>query len=321
MVGNRGCLEGVSKERPLKQFIARKSKSAGRNSKFRIVERIEYDPNRTSRIAVVRWEEKGNVYRKNNFDFAERTLPPRMLTSPTMPMKGQFNFSSLPGMTESRKVVSSGPKTGHVVVGLPNGLGVPRMALAGSRPDFFVPRYKDVVLDTERLTSDDEIGLGFAGACGYKDSKLKAVYKAIGKEHLIGKFTSERAPVTYILATNQMKAGQMVLLKPSARRDHLSNSFITGKRKSDGRNSKGRITIFHRGGGAKRSQRTIDLKRNTSSVGIVERIEYDPNRTSRIAVVRWEEKGNVDRKNNFDFAKRTLPPRVNLTHHANERSV
>ncbi|GJU66902.1 hypothetical protein Tco_1253161, partial [Tanacetum coccineum] len=64
-------------------------------------------------------------------------------------------------------------------------LGVPRMALAGSRPDFFVPRYKDMVLDTERLAFDDEsvrrqeIGLGFAGVCGDKDSKLKAVYKAI----------------------------------------------------------------------------------------------------------------------------------------------
>ncbi|GJS71155.1 nucleic acid-binding, OB-fold protein [Tanacetum coccineum] len=79
--------------------------------------------------------------------------------------------------------------------------------------------------------------------------------------------------------------------------------FIAGKSKSAGRNFKGRISIFHRGGGAKRSQRTINLKRNTSSVGIMERIEYDPNRTSRIAVVRWEEKGNVDRKNNFYFAE------------------
>ncbi|GJZ04367.1 ribosomal protein L2, partial [Tanacetum coccineum] len=194
-----GATQTVSKKRPLKQSIAGKSKYAGRNSKG-IVERIEYDPNRTSRIAVVRWEEKGNVDRKNNFDFAERTLLPRMLTSPTMPMKCQFNFSSLPRMTESRKVVSSGPKIGHVVVGLPKGvspysskatnegtkptnvrdvflsafssldpwvhrgrftfvskLGVPRMALAGSIPDFFVPRYKDVVLDTERLASDDEV--------------------------------------------------------------------------------------------------------------------------------------------------------------------
>ena len=64
-----------------------------------------------------------------------------------------------------------------------------------------------------------------------------------------------------------------------------SSTFSTGK--SPGRNSSGRITAFHRGGGSKRLQRRIDLKRSTSSMGIVERIEYDPNRSSRIAPVRW----------------------------------
>ncbi|XP_058736258.1 large ribosomal subunit protein uL2m-like [Vicia villosa] len=64
--------------------------------------------------------------------------------------------------------------------------------------------------------------------------------------------------------------------------------FTFGQGKTAGRNSSGRITSFHRGGGAKRLQRVIDLKRNTSSsIGIVERIEYDPNRSSRIALVRW----------------------------------
>nr|AHI16061.1 ribosomal protein L2 [Blasia pusilla]QIA59556.1 ribosomal protein L2 [Blasia pusilla] len=61
------------------------------------------------------------------------------------------------------------------------------------------------------------------------------------------------------------------------------------KRSSAGRNSSGRITVFHRGGGSKRLQRKIDFKRNTSSMGIVERIEYDPNRSSWIALVRWIE--------------------------------
>ncbi|RCV10879.1 hypothetical protein SETIT_2G143900v2 [Setaria italica] len=57
--------------------------------------------------------------------------------------------------------------------------------------------------------------------------------------------------------------------------------------KTAGRNSSGRITSFHRGGGAKRLQRKVDVKRSTSSLGIVERIEYDPNRSSSIALVRW----------------------------------
>ncbi|TKY64785.1 60S ribosomal protein L2 [Spatholobus suberectus] len=64
--------------------------------------------------------------------------------------------------------------------------------------------------------------------------------------------------------------------------------FTFGSGKTAGRNSSGRITSFHRGGGAKRLQRTVDLKRNTaSSLGVVERIEYDPNRSSNIALVRW----------------------------------
>ncbi|KAK7394154.1 hypothetical protein VNO78_14674 [Psophocarpus tetragonolobus] len=64
--------------------------------------------------------------------------------------------------------------------------------------------------------------------------------------------------------------------------------FTFGSGKTAGRNSSGRITSFHRGGGAKRLQRTLDLKRNTaSSLGVVERIEYDPNRSSNIALIRW----------------------------------
>ncbi|KAK8609171.1 hypothetical protein V6N13_025478 [Hibiscus sabdariffa] len=65
--------------------------------------------------------------------------------------------------------------------------------------------------------------------------------------------------------------------------------FISSTGKSAGRNSSGRITVFHRGGGSKRLQRRIDLKRSTLSTGIVERIEYDPNRSSQIALVRWIE--------------------------------
>lgn len=63
--------------------------------------------------------------------------------------------------------------------------------------------------------------------------------------------------------------------------------FTRSKGKSAGRNSAGRITIWHRGGGAKRLQRKIDMKRNTAATGIVEKIDYDPNRSSRVALVRW----------------------------------
>nr|YP_004927639.1 ribosomal protein L2 [Anomodon rugelii]AEH99686.1 ribosomal protein L2 [Anomodon rugelii] len=59
------------------------------------------------------------------------------------------------------------------------------------------------------------------------------------------------------------------------------------KKKSAGRNSSGRITVFHRGGGSKRLHRKMDFQRSTSSIGLVQRIDYDPNRSSWIALVRW----------------------------------
>ncbi|CAN1346638.1 60S ribosomal protein L2, mitochondrial [Linum perenne] len=61
--------------------------------------------------------------------------------------------------------------------------------------------------------------------------------------------------------------------------------------KTAGRNSAGRITSYHRGGGTKRLHRRIYIKCDTSSIGVVERIEYDPNRSSRIALIRWIEGG------------------------------
>ena len=84
--------------------------------------------------------------------------------------------------------------------------------------------------------------------------------------------------------------------------------FTLSTGKSAGRNSSGRITVFHRGGGSKRLQRRIDLKRSTSSMGIVERIEYDPNRSSRIAPVRWIDGVRLRKLNTIEeFAP---PPKI-----------
>lgn len=61
-------------------------------------------------------------------------------------------------------------------------------------------------------------------------------------------------------------------------------------RKRGGRNNQGRITVRHRGGGHKRRYRIIDFKRNkTDSKAEVIAIEYDPNRTARIALVQYED--------------------------------
>lgn len=63
-------------------------------------------------------------------------------------------------------------------------------------------------------------------------------------------------------------------------------SLIAPLKKSGGRNNKGRITSRHRGGGHKRRYRLIDFKRDKFDIpGRIATIEYDPNRTARIALV------------------------------------
>jgi large subunit ribosomal protein L2 len=67
-------------------------------------------------------------------------------------------------------------------------------------------------------------------------------------------------------------------------------SLTVGKPKTGGRNNFGRTTSWHRGGGHKQSYRLIDFKRNKFDVeATVERIEYDPNRTAFIALIRYED--------------------------------
>ncbi|MGV8833823.1 MAG: 50S ribosomal protein L2, partial [Devosia sp.] len=67
-------------------------------------------------------------------------------------------------------------------------------------------------------------------------------------------------------------------------------TLTEGLSKSGGRNNRGRITAFHRGGGHKRTYRMIDFKRvKFDMVGTIERLEYDPNRTAWIALVKYED--------------------------------
>jgi large subunit ribosomal protein L2 len=66
-----------------------------------------------------------------------------------------------------------------------------------------------------------------------------------------------------------------------------------GKSSSGGRNNNGRVTVRFRGGGHKRSYRLVDFKRRDrlEQPGVVERIEYDPNRTAFIALIKYEDGG------------------------------
>src|SRR5215212_7180858 len=66
-------------------------------------------------------------------------------------------------------------------------------------------------------------------------------------------------------------------------------SLVEPMRQRAGRNSAGRISVRHRGGGHKRLYRVIDWKRTKTGRAIVEAIEYDPNRSARIALLRYED--------------------------------
>jgi large subunit ribosomal protein L2 len=66
-------------------------------------------------------------------------------------------------------------------------------------------------------------------------------------------------------------------------------SLVVIKKKNAGRNSYGRITVRHRGGGNKVKYRIIDFKRQSESPATVVGIEYDPNRSAYIALLQNEE--------------------------------
>ncbi|MBD3754264.1 MAG: 50S ribosomal protein L2 [Gammaproteobacteria bacterium] len=78
------------------------------------------------------------------------------------------------------------------------------------------------------------------------------------------------------------------IVEPSLHKGKPHAALLEKKSKNGGRNNKGRITVRHQGGGHKQHYRLIDFKRN--KVGIpatVERLEYDPNRTAHIALLKY----------------------------------
>jgi large subunit ribosomal protein L2 len=73
-------------------------------------------------------------------------------------------------------------------------------------------------------------------------------------------------------------------------RSQPEKSLVKGKSRSGGRNTRGRVTSRHRGGGAKRKYRSIDFKRRKDGVPAkVAAIEYDPNRSANIALLHYRD--------------------------------
>jgi large subunit ribosomal protein L2 len=86
--------------------------------------------------------------------------------------------------------------------------------------------------------------------------------------------------------------------------DRPHKPLTKGKRGSGGRNTRGRITARHRGGGAKRRYREIDFKRRKDGIPAkVATIEYDPNRTCYIALLHY-----VDGQKSYILAPQGLRP-------------
>ena len=82
--------------------------------------------------------------------------------------------------------------------------------------------------------------------------------------------------------------GMSTLVNEEITKTTPEKSLVKAVKKNGGRNNQGRITVRHQGGGAKRKYRVIDFKRDKDGVmGTVASIEYDPNRTANIALIKY----------------------------------
>jgi len=97
-------------------------------------------------------------------------------------------------------------------------------------------------------------------------------------------------PVKFYRPTSPGRRDMSVSTFQEITRSKPERSLVTPLHQKAGRNSRGVITVRHRGGGHKRRYRIIDFRRDKHGVpGRVESIEYDPNRSARIALVIYED--------------------------------
>ncbi|MDH5190135.1 MAG: 50S ribosomal protein L2 [Gammaproteobacteria bacterium] len=90
--------------------------------------------------------------------------------------------------------------------------------------------------------------------------------------------------------TSPGRRGVIQVVTPDLHKGAPHTPLLEKKSRNGGRNSNGRITVRHQGGGHKQHYRVIDFKRNKDGIpGKVERIEYDPNRSAHIALVLYKD--------------------------------
>ena len=94
--------------------------------------------------------------------------------------------------------------------------------------------------------------------------------------------------IKHYKATTNGRRNMSVLTYDEITTDTPEKSLLAPLNKKGGRNANGRITVRHKGGGEKRKYRIIDFKRNKDGVeGKVASIEYDPNRSANIALIKY----------------------------------
>jgi large subunit ribosomal protein L2 len=88
--------------------------------------------------------------------------------------------------------------------------------------------------------------------------------------------------------TTPGRRGMVKVVTPGLHKGKPHRPLVESQARTSGRNSNGRITVRHRGGGHKQNYRIIDFRRIKEGVsGRVERLEYDPNRSANIALVLY----------------------------------
>ena len=95
-------------------------------------------------------------------------------------------------------------------------------------------------------------------------------------------------PIKSYRPTTATRRFQTVVSREDITKQTPEKSLVKGKKRTGGRNSAGRVTSRFRGGGHKKSYRDIDFKRDKAGIpATVAAIEYDPNRTARIALLHY----------------------------------
>jgi len=96
-------------------------------------------------------------------------------------------------------------------------------------------------------------------------------------------------PVVKAKPTSPGRRFVVKVVHPDLHKGEPFKALVQAKPKSGGRNNKGRITTRHIGGGHKQKYRIIDFKRNSKDgiKAVIERLEYDPNRTANIALLKY----------------------------------